>query len=148
MLPLHHSPIFKSFALPDSNWRLPPSRGRAVHYTKPILRSIVPTNYSPCTAFIFSIVQRHLLTLCRCVRRAGKQNRTAILGLEGRCTNRCAIPAIALLLSLARRVKESNLAAWGIEPPLKGALLPFGATLNFRKRVFWTVAFNHSANPQ
>ena len=81
------------FALPDSNRCLPPSRERAVRYTKPILRSIVPTNYLPCAAFIFSIVQRHLLTLCRCVRRAGKQNRTAILGLGSRCTNRCAIPA-------------------------------------------------------
>jgi hypothetical protein len=30
------------------------------------------------------------------------------------------------LLPVTRRVEESDLAAWGIEPPLKGALLPFG----------------------
>ena len=62
-------------------------------YTKPILRSIVPTHYSPCTAFFFGIVQRQLLTLCRRFRRAGNRNRTDIPGLEGLCTNRCAIPA-------------------------------------------------------
>ena len=113
--------------------------GVTIRYTKPILRSIVLTNYLPCTAFIFSIVQRHLLTLCRCVRRAGKQNRTAILGLGSRCTNRCAIPAIALLLPLTRRVEETNLAAWGIEPPLKGALLPFGTTLKVQETFFQNV---------
>ncbi len=53
-------------------------------YTKPILRSIVPTHYSPCTAFFSGIVQRQLLTLCRCFRRAGNRNRTDILGLSNK----------------------------------------------------------------
>ena len=75
VLPLHHSPkvmailhISTIFAEPkalliewpfvrlqDSNLRLPPSCERAVRYTKPILRSIVPTHYLPCTAF-FSVL--------------------------------------------------------------------------------------------
>ena len=58
----------------------PPAFMRACfRYTKPILRSIVPTNYSPCTAFFFGIVQRQLLTLCRCFRGAGYRNRTDII---------------------------------------------------------------------
>ena len=58
----------------------PPAFTRACfRYTKPILRSIVPTHYSPCTAFFFGIVQRQLLTLCRCFRRAGYRNRTDII---------------------------------------------------------------------
>ena len=58
----------------------PPAFMRACfRYTKPILRSIVPTHYSPCTAFFFGIVQRQLLTLCRCFRRAGYRNRTDII---------------------------------------------------------------------
>lgn len=52
-------------------------------YTKPILRSIVPTHYLPCTAFFFGIVQRQLITLCRCFRGAGNRNRTDISSLEG-----------------------------------------------------------------
>lgn len=32
-------------------------------YTNPIFRSIVSTNYSSCTIFIFDIVERHLITI-------------------------------------------------------------------------------------
>lgn len=56
------------FVLQDSNLCLPLPCERAVRYTKPILRSIVPNHYSPCTGFLFGIFQRHLLTLCRCFR--------------------------------------------------------------------------------